>query len=55
MPLYLFDNVFLLYFALEATKRILQRFAFLQSYFCQTKNTPKLTRLDCVVISTFLP
>jgi carbonic anhydrase/acetyltransferase-like protein (isoleucine patch superfamily) len=43
MPLYLLDDVFLLNLALEAAKRILQRLALLQSYFCQTKYTPTLT------------
>jgi hypothetical protein len=36
----LLDNVFLLHFAFEATKGILQRLAFLQSNFCQFPHLP---------------
>jgi len=36
VPLDLLDYVFCLYLALEATQGVLQRFALLQSYFCQT-------------------
>src|SRR5580704_8287487 len=37
----LLDNVFLLHFALEATQRIFEGLALLQSYFCQLNYTPK--------------
>src|SRR5438067_8293727 len=36
VPLDLLDYVFCLYLALEATQGVLQRFALLQSHFCQT-------------------
>lgn len=41
MSLYLFDNVFLLYLALETAQRIFQRFTFLNSYFCQKLKHPQ--------------
>lgn len=34
-----FDDVFLLNLTLEATKGVLKGLAFLQTYFCQCKNT----------------
>jgi len=37
----LLDNVFLLHLALEATQRIFEGLALLQSYFCQLNYTPK--------------
>jgi hypothetical protein len=40
----LFNDVFGLHLALETAEGILQRFALLQSNFCQTKYTPKLTQ-----------
>jgi hypothetical protein len=36
----LFDNVFLLHFALETAEGIFERFALLQSYFRQTDTPP---------------
>jgi hypothetical protein len=41
VPLDLLDDVFLLHFALEPAQGILEGFALLESYFCQTENTPK--------------
>ncbi len=38
----LLDDVFLLHLALEATQRILEGLALLESYFCQLNYTPKL-------------
>jgi len=40
VPLYLFNNVFLLHFSLEAAQGVLQRFALLDSNFCQTNAPP---------------
>ena len=36
----LLDNVFLLHLALETAESILERFALLKSYFCQTYTPP---------------
>ena len=41
MTLHFFNDVFLLHFALEATQGVFERFAFLQSDFCQRNYTPK--------------
>ena len=38
-----FDNVFRLHLALKTAQSIFERFAILQSHFCQTKYTPKLS------------
>lgn len=46
VPLDLFDDVFLLHLALEATQCILQRFAFLNLYFCQMRLHLPTLRLD---------
>jgi len=35
-----FDDVFLLNFALETAKRVLERFSLLKPYFCQPTYTP---------------
>ena len=43
VPLYLFDDVFRLHFALEAAKRVLQRLALLHSNFSQSKTPPNLS------------
>ena len=40
MPLYFLYDVLSLDFSLEAAKGVLQRFALLNFYFCQRKNTP---------------
>lgn len=42
---YFFNNVLRLHFPLEATQGVLERFAFLQSDFCQRNYTPKLVLL----------
>ena len=47
------DDVFLLYLAFETTQGILKRFTFLNPDLCQTRYTPTLVRLDCVVIARF--
>src|SRR5215472_10272579 len=53
VALYLLNNVFLLHLALEPAQGVLQRFAFLNSDFRQTNDTPKLVPLDWIVIATF--
>jgi len=40
VTLNLLDNVFLLHLALEPTQSILEAFALLKSYFCQTDTPP---------------
>ena len=45
MTFHFLDDVFLLYFALEAPQGILERLTFLQSYFRQIRYTPKLVLL----------
>jgi hypothetical protein len=42
VPLDFLNDVFLLHLALETAQRILQRFAVLQLYFSQSKNTSQL-------------
>jgi hypothetical protein len=46
VPLDFFNNVFLLYLALETAQCILQRFAFLNLYFCQMRLHLPTLRLD---------
>jgi hypothetical protein len=41
VTLYFLDDVFLLYLPLEAPQRVLQRFAFLYTNFCQKISTSK--------------
>ncbi len=43
----LFDDVFGLYFALETAQGILERFTFLNSNFCQGKNTSQSCQNGC--------
>ena len=43
VPLYLFNNVFLLYFSLKAAQGVLQWFALLHSNFGQTDTPPYLS------------
>jgi hypothetical protein len=61
VPFHFFDNVLLLDLALEAAQRILQRFALLQLYFSQSKNTSQLhqkfecrARISALVIHLFV-
>lgn len=51
VTLHFLDDVFLLHFPLEATQGIFERFAFLQSNFCQTNYTPKPVLWDSSVIA----
>jgi hypothetical protein len=44
VPFYLFNNVFLLHFALKAAKRVFQRLALLHSNFSQALTPPNLSR-----------
>jgi hypothetical protein len=53
VALHLFNDIFLLHFALKSTQSVLDRLAFLQSDFCQRNNTPKLVQRDCIVIARF--
>jgi len=39
VPLYFFNDVFLLHFPLEPPEGVFQGFTVLESYFCQSKNT----------------
>ena len=44
VTLHFLDDVLLLYFTLKPAQCIFERFAFLHANFCQTNDTPKLTR-----------
>lgn len=54
MTLDLFYDVFLLHFALETAKRIFEGLSLLQSDFCQLDTPPNWSRLDPIVIASFL-
>ena len=54
MTLDLFNDVFLLHFALEATKRIFEGLSLLQSDSRQLDTPPNWSRLDPIVIASFL-
>ena len=43
------DDVLGLYLTLEATQSVFERFAFLQSDFCQRNYTPKLVLVELVL------
>jgi hypothetical protein len=45
------NDVLLLHLSLKATQGIFERFAFLQSNFCQRNYTPKLSWLNSLVIA----
>ena len=47
----LLNDVFLLHLALEAAESILEGFPLLKPYFCQTRYTPRLVRMDRIVIT----
>ena len=51
MTFYFFNDVLLLHFPLEATQGVFERFAFLQSDFCQRNYTPKPVLWDSSVIA----
>jgi hypothetical protein len=50
----LFNDVFLLHFALETAKRIFEGLSLLQSDFRQLDTPPNWSRLDPIVIASFL-
>jgi hypothetical protein len=50
----LLNDIFLLHLALETTKRILEGLSLLQSDFCQLATPPNWSRLDPIVIASFL-
>jgi hypothetical protein len=50
----LFNDVFLLHFALETAKRIFEGLSLLQSDFRQLDAPPNWSRLDPIVIASFL-
>ena len=54
MTLDLFNDVFLLHFALETAKRIFEGLSLLQSDFRQLDAPPNWSRLDPIVIASFL-
>jgi hypothetical protein len=51
VTLHFLNDVLLLYLPLEATQGVFERFAFLQSDFCQTNYTPKPVLWDSSVIA----
>jgi hypothetical protein len=48
VALYLFNNVFLLHFALKTAQSVFEGLTLLQSYFGQKRYTPKLVRVGPV-------
>ena len=50
-----FDNVFRLHLAFKTAQSIFERFAILQSHFCQTKYTPKLSLIGLASYCKRLP
>ncbi len=50
----LLDDVFLLHFSFKPAQSVLEGFSLLKSYFCQNLHTPRLVRMDRIVITRIL-